>query len=85
VEARARVDVSRPAIPQSVVVPMWTDIVEQALAETSLDAEAPVHFCSQAPTSRSRHRSRPMLRRAFRQGDRSSTARVILRGAFVPN
>jgi transglutaminase-like putative cysteine protease len=49
VEARARVDVSRPAIPQSVVVPMWTDIVEQALAETSLDAEAPVHFLFASP------------------------------------
>lgn len=49
VEARARVDVARQEFPPSVVVPSWTDVVEQALAETSLDAEAPVHFLFASP------------------------------------
>lgn len=49
VEARARVDVARLELPSSVVIPSWSDVVAQALAETSLDAGAPVHFLFASP------------------------------------
>jgi transglutaminase-like putative cysteine protease len=47
IEAQARVEVSRAAPP--VAAPAWTQIVDQAVAVRSLDAEAPAHFLFASP------------------------------------
>lgn len=49
VETRARVDVARAAIASSIASPDWEQVAARALADTSLEAEAPVHFMFASP------------------------------------
>ena len=49
VEARARVDVSRPLLAPSGASPDWSEIVRAALDQASLSADAPAHFIFASP------------------------------------
>jgi transglutaminase-like putative cysteine protease len=49
IEARARVDISRPVIARDGASPDWKDIAARALDQTSLGADAPAHFLFASP------------------------------------
>jgi transglutaminase-like putative cysteine protease len=49
VEARARVDISRPLIALSGASPDWKEIASAALDQASLGADAPAHFIFASP------------------------------------
>jgi transglutaminase-like putative cysteine protease len=49
IEARARVDLSRPIVARDGASPDWKDIAARALDQTSLGADAPAHFLFASP------------------------------------
>lgn len=49
IEARARVDISRPVIAKDGASPDWKEIAAKALDQASLAAEAPAHFLFASP------------------------------------
>jgi transglutaminase-like putative cysteine protease len=49
IEARARVDISRPAVAPGGVSPDWKEIAARALDQMSLAADAPAHFLFASP------------------------------------
>ena len=49
IEARARVDIARPAIAPAGTSPDWKQVAQAALEEVGLGAEAPAHFIFASP------------------------------------
>jgi transglutaminase-like putative cysteine protease len=49
IEARARVDISRPVMAPGGVSPDWKEIAARALDQTSLAADAPAHYLFSSP------------------------------------